>query len=177
MSEIILCEEWRAVVGHEGAYEVSSFGNVRSVPKAGSRRLGKLLTRLFRSGYPSATLYANGKGRCCHVHQLVLEAFVGPCPTGQECRHFPDRSKMNNRLDNLQWGTRKQNAEDRDAHGQTPRGEAQGNSRLTGKQVAEIRAAYRARQTGLGLQVLGRKYGVHHSTIFQIVTGKTWRKA
>lgn len=51
------------------------------------------------------------------VHQLVLEAFVGPCPPGMQCRHFPDRNPANNHLSNLQWGTPKQNAADRVIHG------------------------------------------------------------
>ena len=45
------------------------------------------------------------------VHRMVLEAFVGPCPEGMQCRHLND-VKNDNRLNNLAWGTRKENSAD-----------------------------------------------------------------
>ena len=51
-------------------------------------------------------------GKAVKIHRLVLEAFVGPCPVGMECRHL-DSDKSNNRADNLTWGTPKQNMQDR----------------------------------------------------------------
>jgi hypothetical protein len=50
------------------------------------------------------------------VHRLVLEAFVGPCPEGMECRHL-DGDPANNRLENLRWGTHRENAADQVRHG------------------------------------------------------------
>lgn len=57
-----------------------------------------------------------GRGRQRLVHRVVLEAFVGPCPEGMECRHV-DGNPANNRLDNLAWGTPKENFEDSARHG------------------------------------------------------------
>jgi hypothetical protein len=45
------------------------------------------------------------------VHVLVLTAFVGPCPDGNEALHFNDIPD-DNRLSNLRWGTRSQNNHD-----------------------------------------------------------------
>lgn len=42
------------------------------------------------------------------VHRLVLMAFVGPPPAGYVCDH-KDGSPSNNRLDNLEWVTHKEN--------------------------------------------------------------------
>jgi hypothetical protein len=42
------------------------------------------------------------------VHQLVCEAFHGPCPAGLETLH-EDENGLNNRPENLRWGTRKEN--------------------------------------------------------------------
>jgi len=42
------------------------------------------------------------------VHQLVCEAFHGPCPPGMETLHL-DENGLNNRAENLRWGTRKEN--------------------------------------------------------------------
>jgi hypothetical protein len=46
------------------------------------------------------------------VHQLVLLAFRGPCPSGMECLHNDD-VKNNNELTNLRYGTRSENNKDR----------------------------------------------------------------
>jgi hypothetical protein len=50
------------------------------------------------------------------VHCAVLEAFVGPCPPGKECRHL-DGNGQNNKLQNLKWGTRLENVQDSIKHG------------------------------------------------------------
>lgn len=42
------------------------------------------------------------------VHRAVCEAFHGPCPPGLETLH-KDEDGLNNRPENLEWGTRKQN--------------------------------------------------------------------
>ena len=73
------------------------------------------------------------------VHRLVLFAFVGPCPKGMECRHFPDRDPTNNKLENLSWGTRKQNANDRNYHNTDNKGERNGSAKLTWGNVRKIR--------------------------------------
>lgn len=105
-------EEWKAVVGWEGLFKVSSFGRVRSFPRLvrdglGSRLIpGHLMQcTINMAGYVVTQLSDGRRKAKARVHMLVLEAFVGPRPTGMECRHFPDRDRTNNRLGNLQWGT------------------------------------------------------------------------
>ena len=109
-------EEWRPVVGHEGAYEVSNWGHVRSVTRyvrlvahgIETKRLspGKLLKPGKQSsGHVSVAI---GKGNSRVVHQLVLEAFVGPCPKNCESLHL-NHNPADNRLANLRYGTRSEN--------------------------------------------------------------------
>lgn len=74
------------------------------------------------------------------VSRLVLENFVGPCPPGMECRHL-DGDSTNNRLNNLAWGTRLQNASDRIRHGtyavvDTPPRNPNGTYTTNGKAIA-----------------------------------------
>jgi hypothetical protein len=64
------------------------------------------------SGYQSIKL--RGRGR--YVHRLMLEAFVGPCPTGHQAAHC-DGDRHNNVLTNLRWATRKENEADKLRHG------------------------------------------------------------
>src|SRR4051794_38431819 len=57
-----------------------------------------------------------GRDNIRFIHRLVLEAFVGPCPDGLECRHL-DGDPGNNLLSNLKWGTRLENFQDSVKHG------------------------------------------------------------
>lgn len=117
-----MSETWRAVPGYEGLYEVSDHGRVRSVARKVEQRNGRLLTVQSRAisqhdGGPRngchrrTRLFRDGQGRTVWVHRLVLEAFVGPAPEGTECCHN-DGNPANNRLINLRWDTRQENALD-----------------------------------------------------------------
>lgn len=109
-------EAWRPVVGYDGIYEVSSLGRVRSLPRisaSGNRLQGRMLKRVpTPKGYEIVTLTKNGCQKVRSVHTLVLEAFVGPRPSGHVACHYDD-VPTNNRVDNLRWGTYEDNAADR----------------------------------------------------------------
>lgn len=100
-----MAEEWKAVVGYEGLYEVSSAGRVRSLdrldsigrPRKGHER------KLSVWGRSITVSLDNGWSKTFAVHRLVLEAFVGPCPEEWEAHH-KNGDLRDNRLENLQWG-------------------------------------------------------------------------
>lgn len=74
----------------------------------------------------------------------------------------------------LYLGDHDQNMQDMVDAGRQASGEANGNADLTGDQVLEIRQQY---ATGLVSQrALARAYGVSQGTIWQIVSGKTWKR-
>lgn len=78
---------------------------------------------LNADGYPSVRLTIDGKRVRLAVHRLVAKEFLGEKPTlAHEVCHI-DGNKMNNAVSNLRWGTRKENADDRERHGRTSRGE------------------------------------------------------
>lgn len=109
--------------------------------------------------------YGNQRG----VARLVLEAFVGPCPSGMEACHFPDPDPRNCALSNLRWDTKKANARDKDLHGRTPRGERHGMSKLTDSQVLEIFELRGA----IGKRKIAKQFGVSHRTVQDIHSGRT----
>src|SRR5688572_6260712 len=121
-----MSETWKPVVNFEELYEVSSHGRVRSLGRVTIQKNGRirqLSPRIlkpihFGTGYAKVNLYGRGHngGAQRLIHHLVLEAFVGPCPEGMECRHV-DGSPPNNRLDNLSWGTHVENEADKRRHG------------------------------------------------------------
>lgn len=115
-------EQWRAAPGHPG-YEVSDEGRVRSIDRThmtcgGVVRhvRGRVLSPGITKGYRHVTLWADNRQSVRKVHQLVLEAFVGPRPSGLIVRHL-NGDPGDNRLANLRYGTSSENEWDSVRHG------------------------------------------------------------
>lgn len=115
--------EWRPVLGYEGLYEVSDSGNVRSIERQvedsnGIVRLrqGRILRGYFDGARVRVRLSRLGVVTERKVHRLVLDAFVGPRPTGMECCHN-DGDPTNNHVSNLRWDTKSANCLDSVQHG------------------------------------------------------------
>lgn len=110
MQHICTPEQWRPVVGFGGRYEVSSVGNVRSLPKTfydskgRPRRMpGKVLkATVVPAGYHKVWLFGDDGKSYRYVHRLMLEAFIGPCPDGYYGCHWDD-DPGHNCLGNLRW--------------------------------------------------------------------------
>ena len=177
-------ENWRSISGYEGLYEVSDHGRVRSldhiVEKNG--RYGNLRQQRYKgrilalnkpkpNKYQTVNLWRDGQGRVRQVHRLVIEAFVGPCPKGMECRHFPDGDTSNNRVENLSWGTRVENAADRVAQNTHNRGERNENAQLTRADIGKI---FSLRKNGLTQQEISTIVGVCRTHIGSILRGERW---
>ena len=74
-------------------------------------------------GYLSVRVsFPDGKRKRLLVHTLVAAYHLPPRPSPQHEVCHIDGDKTNNRKDNLRWGTRKDNAADRERHGRTSRG-------------------------------------------------------
>lgn len=166
-------EEWRAVAGYEGRYEVSNQGRVRSLLRDTSLILkqffsekeGEKSVRYLRVG-----LCDNGS-RLFRVHRLVLEAFHGPCPAGLEGAHL-DGDPTNNESTNLIWATRSENHLMRRNHGTSSVGERGSLAKLTWEQATDARSRVGAGET---IGSVARDFGVDRSAISQIIRGITWK--
>lgn len=112
-----------------------------------------------------------GKYKTFRVHRLVLEAFVGPCPAGHECRHL-DGDPSNNALDNLAWGTPAENKADNRRLGRYLAAEESPRAKLTNSAVIEIRARYASGK--VRMVDLASVYHVSLPTISMIVNRRTW---
>lgn len=70
-------------------------------------------------GHLGVTLRSGGAIKSRYVHQLVLEAFVGPRPEGMVACHWNDISD-DNRVENLRWATPQENRMDTIRNGHDP---------------------------------------------------------
>ena len=113
-------EIWKDVVDYEGLYLVSNKGRIISLSRNIANRYSmrriepKLLnpcTRTVSNNYffYCVSLWKNNKSKCSRVHRLVAIAFI-PNPNNlPEIDHI-DTDTSNNKVENLRWCTRLQNA-------------------------------------------------------------------
>lgn len=118
-------EQWKPVVGWEEHYEVSDHGGVRCLDRYVKRGTdgflyhcrGQTLKALInKKGYLKVNLSGVGQPRTFAVHTLVLNAFEGPRPDGYVARHL-NGNPLDNRRENLCWGTLEENMQDAIRHG------------------------------------------------------------
>lgn len=107
-------EVWADIPGYEGLYQVSTYGRVRSLDHYGffGKNLvlheGKiLLPTVGNNGYAHVMLYP-GRKRVM-IHRLVAEVFLSN-PYGKREVNHKDENKLNNKVENLEWLTSKENA-------------------------------------------------------------------
>ncbi len=154
-------------------YRVGTDGSVWSIHYGNWR---KLKPNPHRNGYHMYTITQQSHRKGFYEHQLVLFAFIGPCPKGMECRHL-DGNPGNNHLENLQWATHAQNMQDMKKHGtqnQTivRRGEHNHSSKLTTIRVRKIRTLH---ATGkYTYRQLSEKFNISITHIYPVVQGKYW---
>lgn len=170
-------EVWKAIPGYEGLYEVSDLGQVKRLARLVVRNQSNgnyvckeiILRPGFIDGYPSVVLTKDGIKKTFRCHQLVMLAFVGPCPVGQEVLHG-DGKRGNSKLDNLRYGTRRENMMDAIAHG-TMAGVNNGNAKLTTEKITHIIDAYQAFEKKLAAEV-----GISLQTLRDFRMRRTYNK-
>lgn len=99
-------EEWRAIAGYEGLYEVSNLGRVRSLKYWGGNRVAILKQATSKRGYKKIALTSEKKTFL--IHRLVAQAFIPNPENKPEVNHI-DGNKQNNCVNNLEWVTGSEN--------------------------------------------------------------------
>lgn len=112
-----MTEIWADVNGYEGLYMVSNFGNVMSLRRTVRQgKYGKsreVEERILKphdngNGYLLVFLTQGCKKKNFYIHRLVAEHFVPNTTDGEYVNH-KDFNKYNNRADNLEWCTQREN--------------------------------------------------------------------
>lgn len=96
-------EIWKPAYGYEKLYEVSNLGRVRS-----KQTHAILSSYVNENGYRIVGLNKNKNHKNWRVHRLMMLSFYGPDPEHPVVNH-KDGNKLNNRLDNLEWTTSRDN--------------------------------------------------------------------
>lgn len=106
-------EVYKSIKGYEGLYEISNFGNVKSLPrsvKIGKNNRfveGKILKPITIFGGYLAVNFVNKKRKQYLIHRLVAETFYGQ--NNKLVVNHIDFDKTNNKLENLEFCTQKEN--------------------------------------------------------------------
>lgn len=185
-------EVWKDIVGYEGLYQVSNLGRIKSLERYvqnhdavqfHEEQIKCACERKRKDGnqgYLVLQLYKNNKPKNCYVHRLVAEAFI-PNPKNKPTVNHINGNKHDNRAENLEWSTYKENNEhayNTGLNDETHRRNKKGSTRVAqyGKDmvlIAEYPSIREAeRQTGICSQSIslgikkGWKYG-----------GFVWKKA
>lgn len=105
------------------------------------------------------------------IHRLVLHAFLGPCPEGQEVNHI-DADRTNNNRPNLEYVSHSENMKHAYSLGRKRQdGEHNNHSKMTWGKVEQLRAMA---ATGAPLTALAEEFSIHYQTAYKIRSGKSW---
>ena len=177
---MIRIEEWKDINGYVGFYQVSSFGNVRSLDRISKRdyrgdkkTLGIYLKAMVtKKGYLRVDLNKESKRKSHSIHRLVAQAFVINPENKAQVNH-KDGDKTNNYDLNLEWNTNQENQKHAYKTGlNIPKpGEENYFSKLKNSDILYIRSAEcRSKK----LKELSEELKVSITTISDIKNRKIW---
>lgn len=164
--------QFKPVVGYQGFYEVSEFGEVRRVGRGHGSVAGRILkiTTMPR-GYKTVNLWKSNKGKTCLVHRLVASAFIGLAKE-KHVNHI-DGNKSNNHFTNLEYVTPKENTAHAIRTGlMNSRGVNNSQAKIDEETVRAIRKKH---MEGMGYKRLSKHFGLTWGLVRSVVTRKTWK--
>lgn len=162
-------EIWKDIKGYEGLYQVSNLGDVRN-------HKGKVLSKLKNNGngYLISCLCKEGKQTNHYKHRLVAEAFI-PNPENKPAVNHIDADRSNNKVDNLEWVSTKENIHHTIKLGRkTDIGHNSPNTHLTEQDVLDI--LHLLNTTKLRQREIGILFNIEQSAISLINLGKTHKE-
>lgn len=162
-------EVWKDVKDYEGMYQISNFGEVKSFKRKEERIMIK---NFSKRQYLNVKLTQKGDPKTFKVHRLVANAFI-PNPENKPQVNHIDGIKTNNRVENLEWCTNKENMHHAIVNGlkKSIRGEGNPNAKLSIEKVKQIKQLL---DLGFLQDEVAEVYGVGSRCISKIKTGIRW---
>lgn len=177
-------EQWKDILGYEEYYEVSNLGRVRSKERILPHNINdgnyvkkpKILKTQEKKGYEFVAICIDGVRKALPVHRLVAKAFL-PNPENKPQVNHIDGNKLNNRLDNLEWATAKENVDHAVRTGLIKKGSRSHRAVLNEDIVREIKIKLNNGDTQISIvRWLEATYGIKVSRglIGRISNGTLW---
>lgn len=126
-----------------------------------------------KDGYRRAVLSRDGKGHAKRVHRLVAQAFIPNERLDAVQINHLNNVHDDNRLFNLEWCTKKENRDHAIAIGVWPKGVQHGGTKITERQVVEIRARVASGEPKVSI---ASDYGITASNVWRIEKRLVWRE-
>lgn len=178
-------EVWKDIEELKNAYQVSNFGRVRrksrkvptNVPgqRNGLRNLSERITKSQDNGHGYQQIYVkiDGIRIMVYLHRIVAIYFL-PNPENKPEVNHKDGNKENNRADNLEWATRKENVKHAVDNNLLSKGEKVWNCKLTEQKILAIRRLHRM-NPNFNRAAINRKLGLGNSTVSKIIKKTRWK--
>lgn len=160
-------EIWKDVMGYEGLYKVSTYGNVFIVSKNRNQTPLKV-----RNGYLLVDLFKSGSKKRISIHRLVAIHFLDNNENKPQVNH-KNGIKTDNRLENLEWSTASENQRHSLNNGlkKPIKGEECKYAKITEKDAIDIKYGYK----GVIHKEIANIYNVSRTTVIDIRKGRSWK--
>ena len=178
-----MIELWKSIEGYEGIYEVSNFGNIRSLDRTitqtsrwGTDQTYKLYSQLIKPkmvGTYQAVKLNNRGCKNVYVHRLVAQTFIDNPSKFKEVNHI-DGNKLNNKVDNLEWVSRIANQEHSYNMGLSKSGSDSHLAKLTEKDVATI--IFLKETSGLSYAEVASLFNISGESVSNMCRGLSWKR-
>ena len=165
-------EIWKDIPEYEGLYQVSNFGNVKSLARRNKNRVNQeklMKLKLNSSGYYQVWLCKNNHNKGFFVHRLVALVFIPNENNLPEVNHI-DAIKTNNIISNLEWCSHVDNMKHANKLGLISTKEMTKSKRKYTKndlhKVLELKTANKSHRQ------ISKDTGIHKSTVKRMIDKK-----
>lgn len=173
-------ELWRYVSNTNNRYLISNKGRLLTTGYKGSKIAAIMKPAKDAKGYLRTMLLINSKFKTIKVHRIVAQTWIDNPFNKLQVNHL-DFNRENNCIENLEWVTPKENTLHSYKFGRIKKpicinyakGSKIGTSKITEKQVIEIRNKFKPRI--YTREMLANEYGLSPATIKDIILKKSWK--